>query len=69
MSTDYLKNSPYIFSCTLADHSPNTMLLNSARKYNCWKKFSDNYKLGNVRFENLKIKNICQDVLKNMLVR
>lgn len=45
VSTDYVKNTPYVFSCTLADHTPNTMLLNSARKYNCWKNFVDNYKM------------------------
>lgn len=45
VSTDYVKGSPYVFSCTLADHTPNTMLLNSARKYNCWKNFVDNYKM------------------------
>lgn len=68
VSNDYVKGSPYVFSCTLADHIPNTMLLNSAKKYNCWKNFIDNYKMGNVRFENVKIKNVCQEVLKNMLV-
>lgn len=45
VSTDFYKNTPFIFATTLKDHSPNTMFLNSARKYNCWKHFIENYNL------------------------
>lgn len=45
VSYDYIKNTPFIFACTLQDHSPNTLLLNSARKYNCWKTFIENYNM------------------------
>lgn len=68
ISNDYLKNTPFMFSTTLQNHAPNTMFLNSARKYNCWKHLIENYKLGNVRFENLKIKNITQNLIKNLLL-
>lgn len=53
-----------VYSVTVADHSPNTMLLNSINKNPYFKTFIDNYKLGNVYFESLKIKNICYEVIK-----
>lgn len=67
VSNDFDKNSPFVFACTLKDHSPNTLLLNSAKKYNCWKSFIENYRLGNVRFENSKIKYVVQELLKLMI--
>ena len=69
VSSDYDKNSPFKFACTLQDHSPNTMLLKSFKKYNCWKSFIENYSMGNVRFENNKIKYVCQELIKNILTR
>lgn len=69
VSNDYDKNSPFIFACTLKDHTPNTLLLNSAKKYNCWKSFLDNYKMGNVRFENNKIKYVAQELIKYILTK
>ena len=44
-------------------------LYSIAKKYNCWNSFIENYKLGNVYFESVKIKNICKDVIKNLIVR
>lgn len=67
VSNDYI-NSPYIFACTLKDHSPNTLLLSTAKKYNCWRTFIDNYKLGNVRFENSKIKFIALELINTILL-
>ena len=69
VSTDYYKNTPFTFATTLNDHTPNTMFLNSARKYNCWKHFIENYELGNIRFENMKIKNITSELIKNILLK
>lgn len=69
VSNDYDKNSPFIFACTLKDHTPNTLLLSSAKKYNCWKSFIDNYRIGNVRFENMKIKYVVQELLKIILTK
>ena len=67
VSNDFVQNTPFMFACTLKDHTENTMLLRQVRKYNCWKTFIDNYELGNVRFENIKIKNISQELIKNLL--
>lgn len=64
VSNDYDKNTINIFACTSNDHTPNTMLINSAKKFRCWKLFIENYNLGNVYFENMKIKIIVQDVIK-----
>ena len=68
ISNDFIKNTPYIFSTTLTDHSENTMFLNSAKKYNCWKNLIENFNLGNLRFENIKIKNITQELIKRLLI-
>ena len=69
VSSDYDKFTPFMFACTLKDHSPNTMLLTTAKKYHCWKTFIENYKLGNVRFENNKIKFVVQELIKNILTK
>ena len=54
------------FSCTLDDHSPNTMLLSAAKNYNAFKLFIKNYKMGNVYFENIKIKNNVRELIKTI---
>lgn len=68
VSNDYIDNG-LVFATTTEDHSPNTLLYSIAKKYNCWNMFIDNYKLGNVYFESQKIKNICKDVIKNLILR
>lgn len=67
VSFDYTKNTPYIFSLTLKDHRPNTMMYNSLKKYNFWKTFIENFKLGNVYFENQKIKHNVYEVIKKSI--
>ena len=69
VSKDYNKNTPFMFACTLEDHSPNTLLLTSVRKYNCWKVFIESYKIGSLRFENMKIKNITSDLIKHIITK
>ena len=64
VSFDYDKNSPFIYSMTLKDHTPNTMMFNALKKYNFWKEFLQNYKLGNVFFENQKIKHEVYELIK-----
>lgn len=68
VSFDYDKSTPFVFALTLSDHSPNTMLINSAKKYNCWKSFIENFNLGNVRYENIKIKNVVTEVIKQFII-
>lgn len=56
-----------IFACTKDDMTPNAMLLSIAKNYNSWKVFIKNYKLGNVFYENMKIKLAVQDILKYII--
>ena len=60
-------NTKIIFATTTNDLKPNTMLFSIAKKLNCWKVFISNYKLGNVYYENLKIKLIIQDVISRLI--
>lgn len=64
VSTNVDPSCKMIYSITVNDHSPNTMLLSQINKAILWKKFIDNYKMGNVYFENQKIKNITYEVIK-----
>ena len=63
VSNDIDKHCKIKYSITLSDHTPNTMLLKGHSS-----KFIDNfiqcYKLGLVRFENINIKNMCEDIIK-----
>lgn len=53
-----------IYSITVDDHNPNTLLLRQINKAIFFKNFIENYKLGNVYFENQKVKNITYEVIK-----
>ena len=53
-----------VFTLTLKDHQPNTMFLKTGSKNNQFKVFVENFKLGNVRFENMNVKNITYEVIK-----
>lgn len=53
-----------VFTLTLKDHQPNTMFLKTSSKAYHFKTFIENYKLGNVRFENMNVKNITYEVIK-----
>ena len=69
VSNDYDKYTPHIFSMTLKDHTPNTMMFNAMKKYNFWKMFVDNFKSGLVYFENQKIKHNIYELIKNFLTK
>lgn len=55
---------PLHYSITLKDHNPNTMFLKSKSRAGHFKVFLENYKLGNVRFETINIKNITYEVIQ-----
>lgn len=69
VSLDYDKSSPHVFAMTLADHSPNTLMFNAMRRYSFWKTFLENYKLGNVYFENQKVKHSMYELIKQFYSR
>lgn len=68
ISKDIIKNG-LSFATTTDDHKPNILLLSIAKKYNCWNTFITNFKLGNVYYENKKLENITNEVLKNIILR
>lgn len=68
VSSDFDPYSPFVFSTTLADHTENTMFLKSAKQIACWNNFIKMFELGLVRFENIKIKNICNQLIKKIIV-
>lgn len=53
-----------IYSLTVDDHEPNTMLIKNINKSPFFKQFLDNYKLGNVYFESQKIKGIMYEIIR-----
>ncbi len=55
---------PLVYSITMKDHKPNTMFLKNKNRAGHFKMFLENYKLGNVRFESVNIKNITYEVIK-----
>lgn len=56
-----------IYSMTLEDHTPNTMLLKRYNQDNYFKLFVESYKQGNVWFESQRIKNITYELIKLIL--
>lgn len=53
-----------VFTLTLKDHQPNTMFLKTRSKSGQFAKFIDQYKMGNVYFENMNVKNITYEVIQ-----
>ena len=68
VSMDVDPSNRNLYSLTVEDHSPNTMLLNNIAKSFHFKPFLENYKMGNVYFESQRIKNAVYEVIR-MIVR
>lgn len=68
VSNDYYKTTYNIFALTTNDHSENTLLMKSINKYNCFKKFVDNYEMANVRYESQEIKAIFTEIINKILL-
>ena len=64
VSEDYLENSSFIFSITLKDSKPNVMLISALGRYDFWKIFLNNLKLGVVYYENQKLKHIVYEIIR-----
>lgn len=58
---------PFTYSLTLKDHKPNTMLIKSRSKNSRFGMFVEQYKMGNVFFESMNIKNLCYEVIQMVL--
>ena len=66
ISNDF-NNNVNTFACTTDDMKPNTMLLSIAKEYHGWRVFIKNYKLGNVYYENQKIKNLTKQFMRLLI--
>ena len=55
---------PIIYAMTTSDHKPNTMLIKDKAHCIRFKMFIKLYQNGNVRFENMNIKNMCYEIIK-----
>lgn len=64
VSRDYLENSSFIFTITLKDSKPNVMMIGALSKYDFWRNFLKNFKLGVVYYEDQKIKHSFYEVLR-----
>ena len=67
VSKDIDPSYPIKYSITMKDHSPNTMFIKDRSRALKFKRFLENYKLGNVRFENMNVKNITYEVIQMTL--
>lgn len=67
VSKDVDPTYPICYSITMKDHRPNTMFLKTTSRNTRYKIFVENYKLGNVYFESINIKNITYEVIKMSL--
>lgn len=67
VSDDVDPSALFVYTLTLKDHQPNTMFIKTRSKSTHFNSFVENYKLGNVFFENMNVKNITYDVIKMMI--
>lgn len=67
VSEDTDPSYPFVYSLTLKDHKPNMMLLKTRSKNSRFGIFLENYKMGNVYFENMNIKNLCYEFIQTAL--
>lgn len=67
VSKDIDPSNTNVYTLTMKDHQPNTMFFKSRAKRGYFNAFIENYKLGNVRFENMNIKNITYEVIQMSL--
>ena len=67
VSNDIDESCRLTYSTTLDDHTPNTMLLKGGQS-RILKTFIDNYKLGNVFYETMNIKNIVYEIIRMSLI-
>ena len=68
VSKDYYQTTYNLFALTTKDHKENTLLMHSVNKYACFKKFLDNYEMGNVRYESREIKAMFTEIVNKVLI-
>lgn len=68
VSEDTDPSYPIVYSVTLQDHTPNTMLLRNKSQARKYFTFIESYKQGLVYFETVNIKNIAYEIIKITLI-
>lgn len=64
VSKDIDPSYPIVYSITLKDHTPNTLFLRDKSRATKFRILMENFRIGNVRFENMNIKNITYEVIQ-----
>lgn len=64
ISEDVDESYRHCYAFTASDHTPNTMLLKGPNRNNQLRVFIANFKMGNMRFESVKLKNIVMDIMR-----
>ena len=67
VSKDYDPSFTVVYSLTLQDHKPNTLLIKNKRRGGYFKMFIECYKDGKVYFENMDIKNMSYEVFQMLM--
>ena len=67
LSFDIDEYNQFKYALTFKDHSENTMLLKSAKNLPMVKNFIEAYKVGAVRFENVKLRNIAFEIIRTLI--
>lgn len=67
VSKDFDPSFTVVYSLTLQDHKPNTLLIKNKRRSGYFKMFVECYKDGRVFFETMDIKNLSYEVFQMLL--
>lgn len=67
VSQDYDPSCRLKYAFTLDDHGSNTTLIKTTRN-GYLRTFIRNYQLGNVRFENQRVKNVTYDIIRSLIM-
>lgn len=68
VSYDYDPSTKFILTTTMSDHSENTVYAKKLKDTKIWTIFCDSYKLCNMRFESMNIKNQIYELIKSIMV-
>ena len=63
VSTDIEPTSNLIYSITMDDHTPNTLLISRNKTVGFFKVFIDSFMQGHMRFESMEVKNVCYEII------
>lgn len=68
VSYDYDPSTKMILTTNMEDHAENTLYLKKLKDTKIWSIFCDSYKLCNMRFESINIKNQIYQLIKSIII-